>query len=82
MDIRSDLSSHLKESNIIYEIIPKARITLYGPKALDKVIEALNITKTEDENLFNDVLDGALLLKGYWFRLKGILSSSFLFHYF
>uniref|UniRef100_A0AC34F4N7 Uncharacterized protein n=1 Tax=Panagrolaimus sp. ES5 TaxID=591445 RepID=A0AC34F4N7_9BILA len=74
-DIRSNLSLHFQTTNLKFEILSHARITLYGPKALEKIIEAFNITKSEEDNPFNDVLDGALLLKGYWFRLKGSLSK-------
>lgn len=57
------------------EITTQARITFYGPKALERIIEAFNVQKTTDDNMFNDVLDGATLLQGVWFRLNGIISS-------
>uniref|UniRef100_A0A914Q182 Uncharacterized protein n=1 Tax=Panagrolaimus davidi TaxID=227884 RepID=A0A914Q182_9BILA len=40
---------HFQDPNLKFEEIPQARITLYGPKVLVKVIEPLNITKTEND---------------------------------
>uniref|UniRef100_A0A7E4VXJ8 Ribonucleases P/MRP protein subunit POP1 n=1 Tax=Panagrellus redivivus TaxID=6233 RepID=A0A7E4VXJ8_PANRE len=46
------------------------RARLYGPKALSTIVSAFNLTKTADENMFNDVLDGAVIVGSVWFSLN------------